>query len=284
MAAYRRNIRRDIDRVIIERPRKSGLRETAEWLERHRLDVVDPEEGEQYARKAKRTRSRGGTKFFDDFLAPLYGFFAKNVGRPWSKVYGELRRAIDHRTLRGHHLLVHVRGYVAENVAYVKDGVPHDARGDTPYQKFYVHPKTGLLARSEAYTQSYLSEPGAEWKSLRAHAEGLLGRPWSEVVQRLQALSPKRKRQERLTLEAIENKLFHVDAPRRRPFDPVKVWGSKSLAQPFYLDTKGRLAKRTHKLQRQKERKREAERQREEELRTDTDLAWADLLQRAYRR
>lgn len=50
-----------------------------------------------------------------DFLNPLWNFLKRSIGREWDKVYGEIRRTVDHRNIRGHHLIEHVKNYVQLN-------------------------------------------------------------------------------------------------------------------------------------------------------------------------
>lgn len=42
---------------------------------------------------------------FSDRLQPIHRFLQANRGRPWDKVYGELCKRFDRRTLKGFHLL-----------------------------------------------------------------------------------------------------------------------------------------------------------------------------------
>jgi hypothetical protein len=80
-------------------------------------------------------------------LAPLRRYLMRQVGRPWDKVYGEIRQTIDTRSAVGLHVLQHLEGYVATD-AFLQDGVVCEwrwRRGAAPVSGLYVHPKTGLL-------------------------------------------------------------------------------------------------------------------------------------------
>jgi hypothetical protein len=124
-------MRPDCDRVILERPRyrsyarnqKSGAR-----IPLRLADEIEP---------VSRVPIRRADKELSDFLSPLQRHLRKNVGRPWNKVYSEIREAIDVRSLRGYHFLQHVRAEVGTNPLRT-DG-------------FYVHPRSGLL-KSGGYT------------------------------------------------------------------------------------------------------------------------------------
>ena len=58
----------------------------------------------------------------NDRLSPLRRYLHKQVGRPWNKVYSELSRAFDKRSLRGFHLHEHVKDYVATHVVKTEKG------------------------------------------------------------------------------------------------------------------------------------------------------------------
>jgi len=69
------------------------------------------------------------------------------VGRPWNKVYSEIRERIDARSALGLHVLQHLEDYVATNT-FLKDGKVFEYRrfgcvGEV--RGLYVHPVTGLL-------------------------------------------------------------------------------------------------------------------------------------------
>lgn len=87
-------------------------------------------------------------KEFSDLLGPLRGYLRKQVGRPWDKVYSELRANLDFRTVSGQHIWDHVKqevelhtymrvdGQVGELGRYGRVGV---------VDGLYVHPLTRLL-------------------------------------------------------------------------------------------------------------------------------------------
>lgn len=85
-------------------------------------------------------------KFFSDRLGPLQRYLARQVGRPWRKLEGELRKAVDLRTVVGRHLWDHVLMEVELRVRMLEDGRPVRLDG-RPIRSLYVHPRTGLLLR-----------------------------------------------------------------------------------------------------------------------------------------
>lgn len=140
-------MRPDLFEVIIERPRYgSGDRHPRD----HR--PIDPET----APKQAPMRPRPRTKCLSDNLAPLYRFLDAHVGKPWDKVYSELRAGLSTGSTVQLHILQHLHHHVELHVLMV-NGVPcHNTgwgRGSPLVSRgrhgmLYVCPKTGLLRRA----------------------------------------------------------------------------------------------------------------------------------------
>lgn len=88
-------------------------------------------------------------RIFPTFYHRCVGQFAKNVGRPWDKVFGEFCEALDRRGLSGYHIWTHLMWEVETNTFLGEDGGVYErpAFGGLPSKVdgFYVHPRTGLL-------------------------------------------------------------------------------------------------------------------------------------------
>ena len=85
-------------------------------------------------------------------LQPLARYLERQIGRPWDKVYSEIRVVIDGRNPVQRHILEHLGQYVAVHTLVV-DGHLIDLgrqflglRG--VWQPLYVDPRTGLLRRN----------------------------------------------------------------------------------------------------------------------------------------
>lgn len=86
-----------------------------------------------------------------DVLGPLQRFLYSNVGRPWDKVFTELRQGLDVRKVTGRHIFNHLESMVETNCWIGEDrgtytfrwGREHEVEG------FYANPKTGLLCFTE---------------------------------------------------------------------------------------------------------------------------------------
>jgi len=90
---------------------------------------------------------------FSENLAPLYRYLAAQVGRPWDKVYSEIRSRINASNAVQYHILQHLYDRLAVHVT-------EDAAGQLWYvgrwgrlapmterwgSRYYVCPRTGLL-------------------------------------------------------------------------------------------------------------------------------------------
>lgn len=142
-------MREDMSKVVIERPRyghsrpsmKTGLRIT-------RYDPEDEYEDSPQRMPASRNRQKGGGKSFSDLLGPLRRYLRSNVGRPWDKVYSEMKQHLDSRKTTGRHIFEHVEREVALDCYIGKDGkVYQHSRSwqSYPVEGLYVHPRTKLL-------------------------------------------------------------------------------------------------------------------------------------------
>ena len=143
-------MRSDMHKVIVERPRflrarwenkKTSLRLTNQ----QRAEATDS--AEEYDSGPRRASSARHEKWLNENLAPLRRYLVRQVGRPWNKVYSEIRQTIDTRSAIGLHVLQHLEDYVATD-AFIKDGVVCQWRwrgGAVPVRGWYVHPGSGLL-------------------------------------------------------------------------------------------------------------------------------------------
>src|SRR5688572_6096349 len=147
----RTEMREDMFKVIVERPRKGGGA-SARFEPRPDADTDAPQ------RESLKARFRGNTKWLNENLAPLRRWLEGQVDRPWDKVYAELSARIDRRNTVQAHVLQHLEDYVAIRVIEI-DGELHVARHGEPRPlidtwrawKLYVDPRTGILRRNRHY-------------------------------------------------------------------------------------------------------------------------------------
>lgn len=135
-------MRSDMQKVIVERPRWGHSLRSKKTARRIRPIEVH----EDYDSGPTRAPSRRDEKEFNEHLQPLWRFVRSNLGKPWDKVYSEIRRNISGRGVLGNHLLDHLHWEV-ETECRLIDGKVVVLWGGRPSEVwgFYVHPRTGLL-------------------------------------------------------------------------------------------------------------------------------------------
>jgi hypothetical protein len=139
-------MRDDMDKVIVERPRRGGS-----WQGDGRAWRNSKEAGSHLGMK----RGYHRTKWLNENLAPLKRWLHKQVHRPWDKVYAELCSGIDRRSTVQAHIFEHIDQFVVRD-AVMRDGqvwvrASWWGRGDrapleeASHVELFVHPLTGIL-------------------------------------------------------------------------------------------------------------------------------------------
>ena len=134
-------MRKDMYKVIVERPRASKARPTL--ANRMRQDFDAP--------TRLGMRFGFGAPSLNENLAPLRRYLRAQVGRPWSKVFSEICANIDRRNTVQQHIHQHIDQFIATQVK-VSDGQLVDYSqsfsfriGAGIYQDLYVDPVSGLI-------------------------------------------------------------------------------------------------------------------------------------------
>jgi hypothetical protein len=154
-------MRSDMSKIIVERPRRgSRLRNHKSALALDPRRIAD----DTYIDPPKPRHS--GEKSLNENLAPLRRYLESNVGRPWSKVYAEIRATLDSRKATGLHILQHLFDFVAvdtwldgRTVMVWGSGWP---RRTQPVTGLYVHPVSGLLRNAPHRAKTHLAKPVTE--------------------------------------------------------------------------------------------------------------------------
>ena len=123
-------MRRDMHKVIVERPRVGGRRARKGRPPRDLEDHLAKEGiGRPYL---------ADSKALNEHLGPLRRFLRKQLGRPWNKVYSEICEGLRAGNALGDHVRKHLFDYVTlENL-----NLP---RAKRRYRLFYVDARTGIL-------------------------------------------------------------------------------------------------------------------------------------------
>lgn len=136
-------MRSDMAKVIVERPRHGSRLRSVKFAARVRpagdvedFDLAPPGDRDE--------------KSLNENLAPLRRYLDRQVGRPWDKVYSEIRANLDTRKATQLHILQHLRDYVQTHCWMKGRTVMANRRwfGVDPVEGLYVHPKTGILRRA----------------------------------------------------------------------------------------------------------------------------------------
>lgn len=141
-------MRGDMPKVIVERPRRGGSwRRKGRDLREDDLELTD-------ASLKAHDRARSRTKSLNENLAPLKRFLAKQVGRPWNKVWAEICENLKPSNTVQQHVRDHIVDFVATKTSLKDGGVwVHDRWSRGPLKdshvKLFVDPKSGLLRRNK---------------------------------------------------------------------------------------------------------------------------------------
>jgi hypothetical protein len=153
-------MRSDMHKVIVESPRSGSalpsIRTALRFSSTKIVAAVDA--AEDFDSGPRRASSARRDKELNENLAPLRRYLMGQIGRPWRKVYGEIRQSIDARSAIGLHVLQHLEDFVSLHTA-LEDGVVVCARRwcrRGPVSGLYVHPVSGLL-RFSKYKPSLLT-------------------------------------------------------------------------------------------------------------------------------
>ena len=145
-------MRHDMSKVIVERPRR-GSSSGAKKVHKQDWDTAVSHEG----MRSPHRRNWSG-KELNENLAPLYRFLHSRVGQVWDDVYSEICANIKVTSTVQEHIRVHVKDMVETKIWIDDDGEPWEMRNtphklsDSPYTKYWVDPRDGLLKINNAKT------------------------------------------------------------------------------------------------------------------------------------
>jgi hypothetical protein len=162
-------MRWDMDKVIVERPRRGSCQRHDAKGHRKRRDRGPLDEAPCRESTAPNRRHGYDGKEQTDLLGPLRRFLEKRLGRRWDDVFAEVCARTSARNAVQSHLRDHVLRMVEFNVVF-QDGRPaYRTRSHNPYlsrQGFllfpgclYVHPETGILCRVPHPPRDRKSDP-----------------------------------------------------------------------------------------------------------------------------
>jgi hypothetical protein len=138
----RSTMRDDMAKVIVERPRIKPR--NCRKGRTHDIEDMPLHEG------MRRSRAwHGECKELNENLAPLRRYLARQVGRPWNKVYSEIAENLRVDNTVQQHVRDHLRDFVAIVPRRNIHGWRSTIHGGLWWQEFFVDPVTGLLRRTD---------------------------------------------------------------------------------------------------------------------------------------
>ncbi len=167
-------MRKDMNRKLVERPRWGHSARNADVRsQRARMRILTRVEDYDSLSTHSKMRPRVGMmKCLNENLQPLVRYLRSSCGRPWNKVYSEIRKNLAPTSTVDMHIMQHLWQYVERTVliqgrrVYGSEntwaGELHPLYRDG--RTFYVHPKSGLLlepkeTRPEGYSPWGYLEP-----------------------------------------------------------------------------------------------------------------------------
>ena len=141
----RTTMRKDMSKVIVERPRLGG---------KHVRKGRAVDEDLQLSKQGMRKPYLKGYNYkeLNENLAPLLRFLESRVGRIWNDVYSEICANIRVTNTVQEHIRVHVDQFVAQHVRLHDDGTLWDYDGRprplASWDRFYVDPTNGVLRKN----------------------------------------------------------------------------------------------------------------------------------------
>lgn len=136
-------MRKDMFKVIVERPRTGGKAE-------RKGRTKDFEDMPRKEAMKKPHKVKGSYKQLNENLKPLWRFLDGAVGRPWDKVYSEICENLKTTSTVQQHVRDHLKHHVWVDVRVDGKKVT-GSRGRRYYElsngNLYVHPITGILRR-----------------------------------------------------------------------------------------------------------------------------------------
>ena len=141
-------MRADMQKVVVERPRRGGRG----LIHRPRRRGED---WENLPLRHGIRRQWKDRKELSDNLNPLWRYLDGQVGRPWNAVWSEICERLDFRSVLGFHVKSHIDQHVEQHVRMINGRAHGLARfasgGWAPVFGMYVHPDTGLLERGHRW-------------------------------------------------------------------------------------------------------------------------------------
>lgn len=163
-------MRKDMYKVIVERPRGGGMASS------RMRPARDPEDEPLHEGMKYRHGSR---KWLNENLKPLQRYLERQLGRRWDFVYSELCGRVDRRNTVQQHIHQHLEDFVAMQVHRIDGELCAMRRygGFKPlaesWHELYVCPDSGCLMRNEAAIRARVEQRRAHALAVQHRRQGL---------------------------------------------------------------------------------------------------------------
>jgi len=135
-------MREDIAQILVERPRSGGGGKYPRGAKHGPIEELP-------SREPAKSRHQRNRKSLNENLAPLRRYLHGSVGRPWNKVYSEVRQRINCDSAVQLHIWQHLMWEVQRDPVRI-ERMKEWCRSFGCRRSLYVDPRTGLLRKFEA--------------------------------------------------------------------------------------------------------------------------------------
>ncbi len=151
-------MRDDMKKVLVTTPRVGSSWRNQEVLNLRRQKITEEYDGPQRASMKPSHQRYTERKQLNENLNPLIRYLRKNCGRPWDKVYSEIKDKNPLGNAVTEHIYQHLFDFVELNPVF-KDKVPYTNHGKYPiyengWPAFYIN-GVGILVRSKHKRPKY---------------------------------------------------------------------------------------------------------------------------------
>lgn len=112
-------MRKDMPKVIVERPRRGAWTSSKSRSKEARATI---DEDNHPKRSSMKPRGEGYRKELNENLAPLQRYLDAHVGRPWDKVYSDMRKHLSPKNAVQMHIMQHIAHMVYTDAKRGDDG------------------------------------------------------------------------------------------------------------------------------------------------------------------
>jgi len=170
-------MRSDMKKLLCEEPRRGGGN-ARKGRDYRSYDDMPFREG----MSMRSRRLKGAGKEFGEHLQPLKRYIEKQVGRPWDKVYSEIKESMGSgQTPVESHIFEHLEGYIAIKVVkcdisesntgmvhhYVLGSCGYDYRRKVYPGDLFVDPASGIIKRAKSLKpQPKKLPPLKDWRDI----------------------------------------------------------------------------------------------------------------------